>query len=239
MLGAIAQHYVDSVSTPSWTAAVTALAPPHWYKLEEASGTTLTDSGSSPSNGATAASNITHNVASLIPGNTSGKSKTSASGGQIDTGTVAYNFSAGNGFTMVWTYKGTTANVVGNGETVRSLGVSHLTIQVNATDFILAALSGVGSLTDVLCPRGDILDGTAHLLVFTVIDNSQKFYVDGTLKTTLTRSAGLNSSGQFRFARSGSSAYLSGGYDDFVFVNSILTPTQVADLYASWLAPAA
>lgn len=215
-----------------WSSHVAGLSLPHRYELDEASGTTLVDSGTSPSNGATSATNITHNVASLIPGDSTGKSKVSASGANIDTGTVAYDFAVG--FTIYWTYKGTTGNVAGNGEIFRTLAVSHLGVQVNATDVILNSLSGVGALSDVLVARGQLLDNAAHLCVLTVINNSQKFYLDGVLKTTLTRGATISSSSQFRFARSGSGNYLSGGYDAFGFKNAVMSQADVTALYQAW-----
>ena len=228
--GAIASHYVASGGGPaSWNDAVAALSPSAWYKMDEASGTTLV--AAVGSNGVTAASNITHNQPSLVPSDASGKSKISASGAQIDTGTIAYDFSTG--FTVIWVYKGSTSDVAGNGEVFRTISVNHLAVRVTATDLILAALSGT-TRTDALCARGDLLDSAAHMCTLTLVNNEQKFYLGSTLKSTFTNAATMSNSSVIRFARSGAGNYLSGNYDELIFVPSVLTGTQISTLHSSF-----
>lgn len=237
MLGAIAQHYVESGgATPSWTDAMTALAPYAWYKMDEASGTTLIDSGSGALNGVTASSNITHNQASIIPGNTSGKSKITASGGQIDTGSFVTS-RAVSGWTIVWTYKGTSANIAGTG---RIFNGGSVQINAGASDIELRQF-GSDTTTRSLGSRAAMLAGSAVMVTMVCAVGDQRLYINDTLNGSQTVDPGVDPAGTsvFRFARGGGSDYLSGQYDDICFIAGALSGAQVSSLYASWLAPAA
>lgn len=232
--GAIASHYVAGGGGPpaSWNAAITALSPYAWYKMDEASGTTLVDATGS-ANGVTAASNITHNQASMIPSDATGKSKITASGGQIDSGVIGKD--SVTGFTMIWTYKGTTSNVVGNGEIFRTLGAG-VTVRVGASDITLTQW-GTSTPGSSLGARSALLTGSAVLVCLVCLAGDQRLYINATLNGSAAITVGTDPTGTdtFRFARNTAANFLSGQYDDLVFVPGALTGGQVSSLYSSWL----
>lgn len=223
----------------AWSAWVASRSPYSWYKLDEAAGTTLTDSGASPVNGVTAASNITHNQAGLIPGDAGGKSKTSAAGGQIDTGIIARD--AATGWTMYTTYKGTAANVTGNGEWFRQINSNGVTVRIGASDITLTQY-GAGTTGWSFGPRTLLLDGTPKFVAWVFKNGDQRLYIGDTAGTlTLAGSQTLNpgvsptGTSVTRFHRNDGSNFLSGSDDDIVFVSGADTLAQVQAAYDAWL----
>jgi hypothetical protein len=222
-----------------WSAHIASRSPYSWYKLDEVSGTTLTDSGGTPVNGVTAASNITHNQTGLIPGDAGGKSKTSAAGAQIDTGVISRDGTTG--FTIYGTYKGTTANITGNGEWFRTINTNGVAVRIGATDISITQYGGTTTPT-AMGARTLLLDGTAKFYAWIFKQGDQRLYI-GDLSGTLTlagsssMSPGVAPSGTsvFRFHRNDGSNFLSGSDDDIVFISGADTFAQVQATYYAWL----
>lgn len=217
----------------AWTDAIDALNPYSWYKCDEAAGTTLVDSGDAPLNGVTAATNVTHNQPSLVPGDPAGKSKFTTLGGQIDTGSFVTS-RAVNGWTMMGAYKGTPANIAGTGRIFNGGGV-----QINA-GAVNIELRVFGSDTTIrsLGTRDFMLSDKKIFwcLVCKVLDI--RFYLgdeDGVFSLRGAHSfdpaADPTGTALFRFARGGGTDYLGGYYSNLIFVDGALTEEVIEDTY--------
>lgn len=218
-----------------WNDQVVALAPTNRYRTAEAAGTALVDDGSAPLVGVTAASNITHNQASMIPTYAAGKHKITTAGGQIDTGAIATNAVVGT--TLTWIYRGTAADVIGNGEIFRAID-GRIGMDVNATHVRMNRYGSSLGLPAVMCARGLLLDDVPHLCTLVYLQNDQRFYIDGTLVGSSAQNAGLMATPTatvHRFARSGAGDHLRGRYQEIHRYGYPFSHAQAAALGASFL----
>lgn len=227
--GAIAAAFVAGAAQ-TWAQAVAALTPWGWYKLDDTSGTVVTDYSGNGRNGSHSVFGTpTRNVASLIP-SVPGNPCYTITGAQGPQ-TPALTFTHTTGVSVAFTYKGTG---VGSG-TFPPFAISASTwgLMHNGTNLVYEC--GL-SKPSTGYAKGNIFNNVAHLIVFTMKSGEQRLYVDGDLVASNSATMVSGSAADIRLGRGSSgSIYLNGTYDDWVIDTGIWTAAQVADLYAAWV----
>lgn len=213
----------------TWTTAVAATSPYGWWKLDEASGTSAADSsGNSRTATYDGAASITYQVATSIPGDSGGT-------GITITANSASNVRFGASFnrrsvTQMVTLKSSTDQT---GRLFEGSSSSRLLLQ--ATQCV--ADIGTASVTLAYDPSA-LFDGNAHLIVWVCNTTETSLWVDGVEVATGSHADAGGTISTCRM-KGNATGPASGNWDDYAIWTSVLSDTQIGDLWTAWQGSAA
>ena len=216
----------------SYSSEVLADSPQAYYRLGEASGTTMTDSSGNSRNG------TYNNTPTLgVTGALSGDTDTAATFavGSSEDGRTAYgswlDINTSNGFTVeAWvktTATGTTRMVAARNNT--STDVWHLTTETTGKPQLFIRNTAANS---VLGPSA-INDGNWHHVVGVWDGSNLILYVDGSqVATTAANSTGLNTTASQGFnVGSRGNLFFDGSIDEVAYYSTALSATRIGVHY--------
>lgn len=227
LIGAISQHYVDSTS-PTWVSTITGYSPLIWWRLGEASGTTINDASGNSRSGTYNATGVTLGATGAIAHD----SDTAVTTSGVVTGSIANAAWMTQSDYTAWVWVKTT---VGNTQMLAwgrdfSSTSRGFSLGVNASG--VPAFGNSGSVFQL--GVATIADGTWHLLVGVRDGTAGTFtlYVDGTQAAS---GSGADSTGAgcglYLGARGNNSLQWNGSIDEVGYVDGKLTASQIATMW--------
>lgn len=221
--GVIAAHYVAAGGGASYDSVVTALSPISRWKLDDTSGTTAVATAGTAG---TYAGTPTLGATGLV---TDGGTAVTFDGNTQEVQLPRPTITAA--VSIVFFYKGTDGayfrdqtSTGGTGWLITSN--TSVTVRVSGTDHTVVGITAAA-----------INDGNRHMLALTTDGTNVKFYVDGSLIDSWTKtSTGLGSS-PLHLGRNGNATgtanFFAGTYDDCSIFASTLASTDISALWAA------
>jgi len=221
----------------TYSATILADSPTFWYRLNESSGTSATDSSGNSNTGTYTASNVTYSVTGAILGDTD-KAVTFASTGQLAAATGVV---PSGSFSMECWYKTASnisaatslmANYSSNGGFTATFGAGFAGSATNKINFSVANSSNGFTTTATTTIS---LNTWYHLVgTFDNTSHTLSFYVNGSLVGSNTESTYQAPVGKFYVGSSSYADNQSGSYDEAaVYSGTVLSSTRVAAHYTA------
>lgn len=221
-----------NTTTNNYKTFLLSLTPTRYYRLDEASGATATDSSTAAQNGTYTGGGVTYNVAGALDGDTDNAVTLNGTTAYVNSPNTS--LPTGNGAMTFGVWFKFSSNPASQQE-LMSYGTnagSHFFIQLDlTTGGAVAADCGAGTVTSAA-----LSTGVWHFAVLTWDGTNLKLYVDGTLIGSATPGAQtIAASGNF--LRVGANVistptqFFAGSIDEAFFVSSALTATNISNLY--------
>lgn len=217
-----------TVGSVSWAAAAAARSPLAWYRLGEASGTTMVDSSGNALDG-TYSGSPTLGSTSLITGDADKSVTFAAASSQYA--------SSGGGALLVkdFAHAVWVKSVGADGSLIRDINGVSSGYLVSVSGSFINYRAGSSAFTGTVADTA-LNDGGRHFLVWSINGTAMKLYIDGTLMETITVAAAASRATpltQWRLARNGNNAnFININADEWAIFSS-LSDADVAALYAA------
>lgn len=207
----------------------------HIYKGNEASGTTLNDSGVSaitlPGTGTPLFNNVGFFGRESIPVNLNGTTQ------YFSSSNAEFTYDTASGATSMggWFYKDNWVEPT-NEQCLLNIGTTFansIDLQTSPTSAGVLRVTGFNSSVDPRIPITTMTPGWHHVVV-TMSTTTCKLYVDGQLAATGTLAGGTTTAGFFvGAANNGASQFFTGKFQDvFIHKGTVLSDSQVNSIYS-------
>lgn len=216
----------------SYDSEVTADSPVGWWKLDETSGTTATNSGTGgATHNGTYTGTYTLGAASLLPAKPSGKSLSLAGAGYVNVPyNVGINFTGAAHSAEIWaSFSGTSSMALLSRESNYRIDTSFGKVRMLMWT---AAASTAQNLTD-----NNMDDGAAHYYAAVYADPYYRNYVDGLVQAQVwdnVTTRNNNTSSALRLGQTSAGALsFTGNLDEAAVYPSALSAARVAAHYSA------
>ena len=234
LFGAVADHYVASGGGGGFSAAMLAKSPTGYWRLGEASGTTMTDSSGNGHSGTY--SNVTLGQSSLLVSDTD---KAASFNGSNSVGIVSYAswMDASTALSLYIVAKTSTGGIM---ELINRDSDSNRVYQfrMNSGALEFVTIGGTVGVVVAASPLASYADGAAHHFGATFDGSNIRLYVDGTKVKTQAAVGNLGTAAQtitigYR-SSSGSNSPFAGILDEAAcWSGTVLSDADYAALYAA------